>query len=89
LTEREQRALLKVTGEHRAVYRDHCLYAMALGTGLRELIALDVGDVLNGIAAGIHLFPGLGACFTHSNSWPACAVPAHPVLAAILGPPVR
>ena len=47
LTEREQRALLKVTGEHRAGYRDHVLYAMALGTGLREheLIALDVGDV--------------------------------------------
>ena len=47
LTEREQRALLKVTGEHRAGYRDHVLYAMALGTGLREheLIALSVGDV--------------------------------------------
>ena len=42
LTEREQRSLLKVTGEHRAGYRDHVLYAMALGTGLREheLIAL-------------------------------------------------
>ena len=36
LTEREQRALLKVTGEHRAGFRDHVLYAMALGTGLRE-----------------------------------------------------
>ena len=47
LTEREQRALLKVTGEHRAGYRDHVLYAMALGTGLREheLIALSVGDM--------------------------------------------
>lgn len=47
LTEREQRALLKVTGERRAGYRDHVLYAMALGTGLREheLIALSVGDV--------------------------------------------
>lgn len=47
LTEREQRALLKVTGEHRASFRDHCLYAMALGTGLREheLIALSVGYV--------------------------------------------
>jgi integrase len=44
LTEREQRALLKVTGEHRAGFRDHVLYAMALGTGLREheLIALSV-----------------------------------------------
>ena len=36
LTDREQRALLKVTGEHRAGYRDHMLYAMPLGTGLRE-----------------------------------------------------
>ncbi|MGB5210704.1 MAG: tyrosine-type recombinase/integrase [Gammaproteobacteria bacterium] len=47
MTEREQRALLKVTGEHRAGFRDHCLYAMALGTGLREheLVALSVGDV--------------------------------------------
>jgi integrase/recombinase XerC len=47
LTAREQRLLLKVTGEHRAGYRDHWLYAMALGTGLREheLIALSVGDV--------------------------------------------
>jgi len=49
LTEREQRLLLKVTGEHRAGFRDHVLYAMALGTGLREheLVALDVGDVFD------------------------------------------
>jgi len=47
LTEREQRALLKVTGEHRAGFRDRVLDAMANGTGLREheLIALSVGDV--------------------------------------------
>jgi len=34
-------------GEHRAGYRDHVLYAMAFGTGLREpeLIALSVGYV--------------------------------------------
>lgn len=36
LTEREQKLLLKVTNEHRAGYRDHMLYALALGTGLRE-----------------------------------------------------
>jgi len=49
LTEREQRLVLKVTGEHRAGFRDHVLYAMALGTGLREheLVALDVGDVFD------------------------------------------
>ena len=49
LTEHEQRALLKVTGEHRAGFRDHCLYALALGTGLREheLLALDCGDVFD------------------------------------------
>jgi len=42
LTEREQRALLQVTGEHRAGFRDHVLYAMANGTGSRghELSAL-------------------------------------------------
>jgi site-specific recombinase XerC len=47
LTERDKSALLKVTGEHRAAFRDHLLYAMALGTGLREheLIALSIGDV--------------------------------------------
>lgn len=52
LTEREQKALLRVTGEHRARYRDHVLFALALGTGLRshELLALDVGDVFD--AAG-------------------------------------
>ena len=47
LTEREQRALLKVDSEHRAGFRNHVLYAQALGTGLREheLIGLSVGDV--------------------------------------------
>jgi site-specific recombinase XerC len=46
LTEREQEALLSATREHP---RDHVLYAMALGTGLRahELVALDVGDVFD------------------------------------------
>ena len=36
LTDCERRALLKVTGEHRAGFRDHLLYAMALATGLRK-----------------------------------------------------
>ncbi len=47
LTDLEQAAILKVTGEHRAGYRDHVLFSVALGTGLREseLLALDVGDV--------------------------------------------
>jgi len=37
---------LRVTREHP---RDHVLYAMALGTGLRahELVALDVADVFD------------------------------------------
>ena len=49
LTEREQKALLRVTGEHRAGFRDHVLYSMALATGLRahELVALDIGDVFD------------------------------------------
>ena len=47
LTELEQRLLLKVTGEHRAGYRDHVAIATALGTALREheLLGLDVGDI--------------------------------------------
>lgn len=49
LTEVELARLLKVTGEHREGFRDHLIFAVALGTGLREheLAALDVGDVLH------------------------------------------
>jgi len=47
LTEGEQRALLKVTGDHARGFRDHVIFSVALGTALREheLLALDVGDV--------------------------------------------
>lgn len=47
LTETEQNLLLKVTGEHARGFRDHVIYSLALGTGLREseIAALDVGDV--------------------------------------------
>jgi len=47
LTEVEQAQLLKVTGEHARGFRDHVLFSVALGTGLREheLLALNVGDV--------------------------------------------
>jgi len=50
LTEREQEALLAATRAHP---RDHVLYAMALGTGLRahELVALEVGDVFDSAGA--------------------------------------
>jgi len=49
LTELEQGMLLKVTGERRDGFRDHVIFAVALGTGLREheIAALDVGDVLH------------------------------------------
>jgi site-specific recombinase XerC len=49
LTEQEQRQLLKVTGQHVAGFRDHCIFSLAMGTGLREheLLALDVGDVFD------------------------------------------
>ena len=45
--ELEQAKLLKVTGEHARGFRDHVLFALALGTGLREheVLALDVGDI--------------------------------------------
>lgn len=48
LTDDEQRRLLKVSGEHADDYRDHILFSLALGTGLREgeLAALDLGDVV-------------------------------------------
>lgn len=47
LTEAEQAALLRTTGEHKDGFRDHVLFSFALGTGLREheLAALTVGDV--------------------------------------------
>lgn len=49
LTELERKLLLKVSGEHRAGWRDHVLMSLAFGTGLRqhELLALDVGDVFD------------------------------------------
>jgi site-specific recombinase XerC len=45
----EQARLLKVTGEHRAGFRDHVIIATALGTALREheIAGLDVGDILH------------------------------------------
>jgi integrase/recombinase XerC len=48
LTSVDQARLLKITGEHRGGFRDHVIFALALGTALREheLAALDVGDVL-------------------------------------------
>ena len=47
LTEGEQAALLRVTGEHARGFRDHVLFSIALGTALREheILALNVGDV--------------------------------------------
>lgn len=50
MTEIEQARLLKVTGEHLRGFRDHVLFSIALGTGLREseLLALNVGDVADG-----------------------------------------
>jgi site-specific recombinase XerC len=49
LTDLERKLVLKVSGEHRAGWRDHVLMSLALGTGLRqhELLALDVGDVFD------------------------------------------
>jgi integrase/recombinase XerC len=49
LTEREVALLLRTTGQHAAGWRDHVLFSLALGTGLREheLLALDVGDIFD------------------------------------------
>ncbi len=48
LTEAEQHRLLKVSGEHRDGFRDHVIFALALGAGLREheIVALNVQDVI-------------------------------------------
>jgi integrase/recombinase XerC len=50
MTEREVALLLKVTGEHRDGFRDHVVFAVALGSALREheIVALNVGDVFEG-----------------------------------------
>ncbi len=47
LTQAEQRTILRATAKH---LRDHLIYSLALGTGLRlgEIVGLDVGDVFNG-----------------------------------------
>lgn len=49
LTEAEQRLLLKVTGQRKDGFRDHVIYSLALGAGLREheILALDVGDLFD------------------------------------------
>ncbi len=49
LTESEQRLLLKFTGQRVDGFRDHVIYSLAMGAGLREheILALDVGDVFD------------------------------------------
>lgn len=47
LTDDEQKRLLAASGEHKDGFRDHVIFSIALGTGLREheIVALNVGDV--------------------------------------------
>ncbi len=47
LTQAEQRTILRATAKHP---RDHVIYSLALGTGLRlgEIVGLNVGDIFNG-----------------------------------------
>ncbi|MCY1036194.1 tyrosine-type recombinase/integrase [Corallococcus sp. BB11-1] len=49
LTEKEVALLLRATGAHKEGFRDHCLYSLALASGLREheLVALNIGDIFN------------------------------------------
>lgn len=49
LTQEEQIAILKVTGEHVSGFRDHMIISLGFATGMREheLAALTVGDVLD------------------------------------------
>lgn len=48
-TEKEVTRLLRATGEHKEGFRDHCLYSLALASGLREfeLVALNIGDIFD------------------------------------------
>lgn len=48
LTDDEVRRLLAVTGKSADGFRDHVIFSLALGAGLREfeIVALNVGDVL-------------------------------------------
>lgn len=47
LSDAEQAKLLKISGAKKDDFRDHVLFSLALGTGLREIeiVGLDVGDV--------------------------------------------
>jgi len=47
LTQAEQRLILRATAKN---IRDHAIYSLAFGTGLRlgEIVGLNVGDVFNG-----------------------------------------
>lgn len=47
LTLHEQTKLLSATGMHKAGFRDHVIFSLALGTALREheIAALNVGDI--------------------------------------------
>lgn len=49
LVDSERDRLLRVTGEHRAGFRDHMIFSVALGTALREheICALNVGDIMH------------------------------------------
>jgi site-specific recombinase XerC len=53
LTLEEQTMLLRETARNPGDFRDHMLFAVALGTGLRvsELVALEIRDVKNGKGA--------------------------------------
>ena len=58
LTEREVALLLRVSGQHAAGWRDHVIFSLALGTGLREheILALNIGDVFDaGLRAKRHV----------------------------------
>lgn len=47
LTDDEVKRLLATSGKHRDGFRDHVIFSIALGTGLREseIVGLDIGDV--------------------------------------------
>lgn len=67
----ELRAVLRVSGEHRDGFRDHCIISLAVGTGLREheIAALNVGDVTDD---GVRVFRTIHLrVFKRSKHWEA------------------
>ena len=82
LTEAEQRALLKVTGQHVDGFRDHVIYSVALGAGLLDLAEqgahVEFGARRGAVDAGRQR--GTERRWLHAGRYPAHVLGGGPVL---------